>query len=35
MKTIEIESFDLEEAYKQAEETLKATKDQIEFKVKE
>ncbi len=35
MKTIEIESFDLEDAYKQAEEALKATKDQIEFKVKE
>ena len=35
MKSIEIESFDLEEAYKQAEEALKATKDQIDFKITE
>lgn len=35
MKKVTIESMDLEDAYKQAEEQLKATRDQITFEVEE
>ena len=35
MKQVYIESKSLEEAYEQAENQLKATKDQIEFQVEE
>ena len=33
MKSIKLETMDLEEAYKEAEEALKATRDQISFEV--